>query len=182
MTHHGTYCMCEQVINYNVYKDYQLTDARWILVVDSCNHCLQVFSAEGAFIASVGIKGSQALQFNHPRDVAVDHNGNVFITDSGNHRIQVLNADLTYSHCFGSNGAHPGDFNCPSGIAVDSDGAIYVTDRGDRVQKLTPRISYWLSLLIKEKEEVALMIHMVCASMVMAYFMSLSAMLCMIMQ
>ena len=79
-----------------------------IVVADWCNHRLQVLTAEGAFIATVGSQGSQPLQFQYPWDVAVDHNGKVFVT--GNHRVQVLNADLTYSHCFGSKGAQPGEF------------------------------------------------------------------------
>ena len=52
-----------------------------IVVADCYNHRLQVLTAEGAFIATVGSKGSQPLQFNYPWDVAVDHNGKVFVTD-----------------------------------------------------------------------------------------------------
>ena len=66
-----------------------------IVVADYRNHRLQVLTAEGAFIATVGSEG-------YPYDVAVDHNGKIFVTEHGNNRVQVLNADLTYSHCFGS--------------------------------------------------------------------------------
>ena len=109
------------------------------IVVADCSNRLQVLTAEGAFIATVGSEGSQPLQFDHPWDVAVDHNGKFFVTENGNHRVQVLNADLTYSHCFGSRGAQPGEFNNPRGLAIDADGMVYVADSmNSRVQKFTP--------------------------------------------
>ena len=110
-----------------------------IVVTDYHNHRLQVLTAEGAYLATVGSEGSQTLQFQCPFDVAVHHNGKVFVTDNGNHRVQVHNADLTYSHCFGSRGAQPGEFDGPSGITIDADGMVYVADYdNNRVQKFTP--------------------------------------------
>ena len=110
-----------------------------IIVPDYGKHCLQVLTAEGAFVATVGSEGSQPLQFHYLWDVAVDHNGKVFVTDTGNNRVQVLNADLTYSHCFGSKGAQPGEFKCLRGVTIDADGMVYVADiSSNRVQKFTP--------------------------------------------
>ena len=110
-----------------------------IIVTDYFHYCLQVLTAKGAFIATVGSRGSQPLQFDHACDVAVDHNGKIFVTDGSNHRVQVLNADLTYSHCFGSEGAQPGEFYGPCGITIDADGMVYVADsENNRVQKFTP--------------------------------------------
>ena len=48
-----------------------------IVVVDRGNDRLQVLTSEGAFVSSVGSKGSQPLQFNNPWDVAIDRNGKV---------------------------------------------------------------------------------------------------------
>ena len=91
------------------------------------------------FVAAVGSKGSQPLQFNYPYDVAVHHNGNIFITELWNHRVQVLNPDLSYSHCFVSKGDKPGELNHPHGIAIDQDGMVYVSDQGHRqIKKFTP--------------------------------------------
>ena len=110
-----------------------------IVVSDCCNHRLQVLTAEGAFIATVGSEGSQPLHLKYPVGIAVRHNGQVFVSDNGNNRVQVLNADLTYSHCFGSKGTQPGEFNCPHDIAIDADGMVYVADYwNNRVQKFTP--------------------------------------------
>ena len=109
-----------------------------IVVAEYSNHRLQVLTAEGAFIATVGSKGSQPLHFKYPMGVAVHRNGQVFVSDTDNHRVQVLNADLTYSHRFGSKGTQPGEFNGPRDIAIDADGMVYVTDyNNNRVQKFT---------------------------------------------
>ena len=117
-----------------------------IVVADSTNHRLQVLTAEGAYIATVGTRGSQ------PWDVAVHHNGKIFVTDAGNNRVQVLNADLSYSHCFGSKGARPGEFNDPRGVTIDAEGMVYVADFNNRrVQKFTPEGK--LLAIIKTKGE-----------------------------
>ena len=117
----------------------EVTQDGRIVVSEWCNHRLQVLTAEGAFIATVGSKGSQPLHFDYPFGVAVHHNGQVFVSDTDNHRVQVLNADLTFSHCFGSKGTQPGEFNDPRDIAIDADGMVYVSDYcNNRVQKFTP--------------------------------------------
>ena len=108
-----------------------------------------MLTAEGAFIATVGSKGSQPLQFNYPWDVAVDHNGKVFVTEDSNNRVQVLNADLTYSHCFGA------IWSCPRGITIDADGMVYVADsKTTEFRSSPPRVSCWPSSTVREKEEV----------------------------
>ena len=110
-----------------------------IIVSEWNNHRLQMLTAEGAFLATVGIWGSQPLQFRCPIGVVVHNNGQVFVADRFNYRVQVLNTDLTFSHCFGNKGFQPGEFNEPCGIAIDNDGMVYVADKGNnRVQKFTP--------------------------------------------
>ena len=111
-----------------------------------------MLTVEGAFVAAVGSKGSQPLQFNHPNDVAVHHNGKIFVTDEYNYRVQVLNPDLTYSHCFGSKGDCPGEFNNPYGVTIDSVGNVYVTDYfNSRVQKFTPEGDVLPAVIIRKK-------------------------------
>ena len=117
-----------------------LTRDGHIVVADSSNHRLQVLTVEGAFVAAVGSRGFQPLQFHYPRDVAVDRNGKVYVTELWNHRVQVLNPDLSYSHCFGGSGDKLGQLYGPRGIAIDQDGMVYVSDYGNhRIQKFTPK-------------------------------------------
>ena len=99
-----------------------------ILVVDN-NHCIQMFSSDGNFIASVGKKGNNPLKFCQPVGVAVHPlNKKVYIADSSNHRIQILNPDLTFTSRFGSRGSGKAQVIYPWDVAFDSVGNVYVAD------------------------------------------------------
>jgi len=83
-----------------------------------------------------GEKGSGPGQFNEPRGLAVDGNGNIFVVDSKNDRVQKLAADGHPVTTWGHEGNDPGNFKDPCGIAVGSDGFVYVADTWNhRVQK-----------------------------------------------
>ena len=59
---------------------------------------LTVYSAEGKYIQSVGREGSEELEFNCPRGVAVSTVNNlIYICDYSNNRIQCLNLNLTFN-------------------------------------------------------------------------------------
>ena len=130
-----------------------LTQEGHIIVADSSNHRLQLFTMEGIFVSSVGSKGTRPLQFKQPWTIAVHpQTGKIFITERESNRVQVLNSDLSYSHCFGKRGTQPGYFKQPYGIAIDSDGMVYVADHGNnRVQKFTPEGN--LIVVIDSKNE-----------------------------
>ena len=100
-----------------------VTRDRNVLVVDSGNHRIIKFSADGQFCTAVGgIKGCNPLQFSEPRGIAVNKSNNkVYVVDSDNNRVQILNSDLTFSGTFGN-----------------ERGIVYVADRGNhRVQVFT---------------------------------------------
>ena len=132
-----------------------LTHDNNLLVTDSSNHKVQMFTLEGEFvklIGSAGKKGNGRLQFSHPQGIMVHpSSGKVFIADTCNHRIQVLNSDLTYSHEFGSRGDNDGQFNQPYGIACGTNGDVYVTDHfNHRVQVFTTSGQFICSLVKPE--------------------------------
>ena len=95
-----------------------------------------------------GQPGTGPGQFNFPRAVAVDADGNVYVADSGNNRIVVFGPDGGFLREWGStckldtgegcaNGG-VGQFNEPWGIAVGADGSVYVSDTWNhRIQKFT---------------------------------------------
>ena len=72
--------------------------------------------------------GSGSGQFQGPRNVDVDGEGNLYVADTYNHRIQVLDADGQFLRQWGTEGTLPGQFKEPWGIAVAPDGDVYVAD------------------------------------------------------
>lgn len=88
-----------------------------------------------------------AAQFNQPRGLGVDHDGNVYIADSTNNTIRkVTQAGLvtTFAGTAGSVGSSDGQgvaatFRNPRGIAVDSHNNLFVTDTANHtIRKITP--------------------------------------------
>ena len=58
-------------------------------------HCLNVYSTEGKYLNSVGVKGKEELQFDVPAglDVSTDKN-RIYIADSHNHRVQCFKSRI----------------------------------------------------------------------------------------
>ena len=55
------------------------------------NHCISVFTSNGAFLTSFGgVKGSRPEQLNRPREIVVDDSGVVYVCDTENNRLILL--------------------------------------------------------------------------------------------
>ena len=106
------------------------------MVVDSLNHRVQRFSADGDLVGAWGEFGSGPGQFNMPWGVAVDAGGDVYVSDWRNDRIQKFDAGGGFIAAY--DGRDGGDgLARPNGLAVDRLGRIYVCDwQNDRVQVL----------------------------------------------
>ena len=61
-----------------------------VLVVDTGNHRVQKFTAEGGFIDAFGVFGIGPVQFNQPYDIAIAGDGTVYISDRENNRVQRI--------------------------------------------------------------------------------------------
>lgn len=109
-----------------------------ILVADPANHRVQIFSAQGIYIATLGGEGTGNYQFSWPTDVATDGMDNLYVADCGNHRVQIYDSNRVYSATIGitgNSGSSDSNFNCPHGVTVDSHSNIYVADKyNTRVQ------------------------------------------------
>lgn len=83
-----------------------------------------------------GVRGDGDGEFDFPRRLAVDNNGNVFVADRNNGRIQKFDNNGNFITKWGSPGSGIGQFNFPFGIDVDEFGNVYVVERNNyRVQK-----------------------------------------------
>jgi DNA-binding beta-propeller fold protein YncE len=108
-------------------------DSCRILVCDSNNNRIQVFSMDGVFLNTYGKKGWLNGQFNNPQGIAVDSKGQVVVVDSGNNRLQMLSFD-------GNDFIHVktirGGFKHPTDVAVYGSEYIVVADTGHNKIKL----------------------------------------------
>lgn len=75
-----------------------------------------------------GQAGSGDAQFNEPRGLAVDKQGNIYVADSMNNRIEKFDASGKLAAKWGEKGDKPGQFQQPSGVAVAPDGTVLVAD------------------------------------------------------
>ena len=97
------------------------------VVTDSVNR-VQLFSAQGKWMRTVGLTGSGQLQFRDPVGVAIGTNKRIYICERENHRVQVLNQDFSFHKIIGKRGNGDGEFNSPSDIVADGRGFLYVAD------------------------------------------------------
>jgi DNA-binding beta-propeller fold protein YncE len=108
-------------------------------VTDNQAHRVTKFDTDGNFILQWGSQGTGASQFNYPRGIEVDGNGDVYVADGVNLHVQKFTGEGTYLLQWGTGGSGIGQFNSPEDIAVDPDGNIHVLDSTSQgVQKFTP--------------------------------------------
>jgi len=109
-----------------------------LLVADSFNHRVQVFSCDddggGSFVSKFGKQGNQPGQFKNPFGVAIDHDHDrILVTDTGNHRVQSWSlSEQSFLSCVGHHGSRDLEFKYPRGIAVDKHHRrIIIVDTGN---------------------------------------------------
>ena len=104
------------------------------------NH-VSVFSQSGEKLRSFGTHGCGPGQFQRPRGIAVDGEGNIFVADSRNHCVQKFTAEGRFLVAVGSRGSGHLRFLAPMGIAAC--GKVYVTDNlNHRIQVLNCDLTF----------------------------------------
>lgn len=111
-----------------------------VYVLDSGNHRIQKFDANGKFLFKWGRNGFAPGQFDVPRGVAFTKQGVLLVVDQNNNRVQEFefgsDGMVKFRRQWGEPGTGEGEFNAPQDIAVDSAGNIYIVELlNNRVQK-----------------------------------------------
>ena len=100
-------------------------------VDDNEHHQFTIWNAKtGAFIKSVGHRGSEPGEFNLALQIATAPDGTIYVVDGGNFRVQAFTPDGQFIKKIGAVGVKSGQFSRPKGIAVDGEGNFYVIDTG----------------------------------------------------
>ncbi|XP_047221729.1 tripartite motif-containing protein 2 isoform X2 [Girardinichthys multiradiatus] len=94
-----------------------------VLIADSNNQCVQVFSNDGQFRSRFGIRGRSPGQMQRPTGVAVHPSGDIIIADYDNKWVSIFSSDGKFKNKVGS-----GKLMGPKGVAVDRNGHIIVVD------------------------------------------------------
>ena len=80
-------------------------------------------------------------EFNAPRQICFDKDGNLYVADGGNHVIRKIDTNGIVSTVVGIPGVkgyrdgNPDEamFNAPDGVAIDDEGIIYIADYENRL-------------------------------------------------
>jgi len=99
-----------------------------ILISDTLNFRIQIFSSAGEFLGMFGSEGDTPGYFTRPRGVAADHDGNIYVVDALFDNIQVFDATGRVLMAFGNHGTGYGEFWLPAGICIDKNDRIYISD------------------------------------------------------
>ncbi|XP_043928155.1 tripartite motif-containing protein 3 isoform X2 [Protopterus annectens] len=94
-----------------------------IVVADSNNQCIQVFSNDGQFKLRFGARGRSPGQLQRPTGVTVDMNGDIIVADYDSRWVSIFSADGKFKNKIGT-----GRLMGPKGVAVDRNGHIIVVD------------------------------------------------------
>ena len=96
--------------------------------VESLDHRVLVYFADGRKQQIIGRRGLADGEFNHPAQIAVDDDGWLYVLDAGNFRVQIFNEQKEFVRHWGRIGKNLGNFARPRGIAVNQDKYVFVTD------------------------------------------------------
>ena len=104
-----------------------------VAVVDTCNHRVQLFSADGEFQGAFGCQGVDVGFLNFPDGATYDRQDNIVVADSDNHRISVYSSAGELVRNFGNE-----NLKNPWGVCTTNDGNIAVCSGGGQIQVYSP--------------------------------------------
>ncbi len=106
--------------------DVAVDDEGKIYVVDSANHQILVFAADGKYLMAFGSQGKPGEVLSYPVGITTTSDGLVLVADRGNQKIRIFNSDGSLQKTFDTK-IEEGRYT-PVDVAVDSEGKrIFVT-------------------------------------------------------
>ncbi|XP_076019317.1 tripartite motif-containing protein 2 [Genypterus blacodes] len=94
-----------------------------ILIADSNNQCVQIFSNLGEFKSRFGVRGRSPGQLQRPTGVAVHPSGDIIIADYDNKWVSIFSSEGKFKAKLGA-----GRLMGPKGVSVDHNGHVIVVD------------------------------------------------------
>ncbi|KAJ3614802.1 hypothetical protein NHX12_018372 [Muraenolepis orangiensis] len=94
-----------------------------VLIADSNNQCVQIFSNDGLFKRRFGIRGRSPGQLQRPTGVAVLPNEDIIVADYDNKWVSIFSSEGKFKTKIGT-----GKLMGPKGVSVDRNGHIIVVD------------------------------------------------------
>jgi len=99
-----------------------------LLVTDTGNKRVQVFSPDGEAITQFGGAGVEDGYFDEPVGIAVDADGNIYVADTWNRRVQKFSPDFQFIKAWPVPGWDGQDILMKPYLAVDQNNMVYAAD------------------------------------------------------
>ncbi len=99
-----------------------------LLVTDTGNKRVQVFTPDGQPVTQFGGEGVDNGYFDEPVGIAVDADGNIYVADTWNQRIQKFSPDYQFITAWPVPGWEGQDILMKPYLAVDQNNQVYVAD------------------------------------------------------
>lgn len=101
-----------------------------LLISDSSNNRIQIFSSDGEFLHSFGTHGRSTGQFSWPLGLCVCRQ-RIYVCDNMNNRVQIFSMDGSYIKSIGINNKQQGQLLTPYDICSNDD-MIFIADTGNK--------------------------------------------------
>ncbi|MBC7248934.1 MAG: TIGR03663 family protein [Anaerolineae bacterium] len=109
-------------------RDVVVDSSGLVYVTDTGNKRVQVFDANGRFVAQFGGLGVLEGKMDEPVGLALDAEGHLYVADTWNQRVQVFDKDFRFLKQWSVNAWIGQGVNNKPYLAVDSGGRVYITD------------------------------------------------------
>lgn len=109
----------------------------YLFVADTGNDRIVKYGLGGNYLRRLKSAVEGGFDYDNPRGICLDIDGNVLVADTGNDRICLVDADGGAIRSMGSFGWAAGQFNEPWDVTVSKKNTLYIADKGNaRVQKM----------------------------------------------